>query len=185
MSYLNLFFYFFICVSVCVCVCGGGGGGGGSVWGGGGGGQFAQFTLSSAYGKRVCLHCLFINKEYQIRNSLHFTVANKQVSKEIMRHGIVHVGWEWPIFSPVNSSHREKNGLRFADAIFRCLFTNEHFYISIIMSRKFGPKIPIDNNPALVYIIYIYTALGGMTDKTDKTDNFATFLIGRNILSKH
>ena len=37
-----------------------------------------------------------------------------------------------------------------ADDIFKCIFVNEKFYISIQISLKFVPKVPIDNNTALV-----------------------------------
>ena len=43
-----------------------------------------------------------------------------------------------------------QNGRYFADNIFRCIFMNEKFCISIKISLKFVPKGPIDNNPALV-----------------------------------
>ena len=37
-----------------------------------------------------------------------------------------------------------------ADDIFKCIFMNEKFCISIQISLKVFPKAPIDNNPALV-----------------------------------
>ena len=37
-----------------------------------------------------------------------------------------------------------------ADNIFRRSFVNEKFCILIKNSLKFAPKVPIDNNPALV-----------------------------------
>ena len=40
-----------------------------------------------------------------------------------------------------------------ADDIFRCIFTNEKFYIFIKISLKFVPKGPIDKNPALVQMM--------------------------------
>ena len=43
-----------------------------------------------------------------------------------------------------------KNGHRFADDIFSCIFVNEKICILIQISLKFVPKDPIDNNPALV-----------------------------------
>ena len=49
-----------------------------------------------------------------------------------------------------NSSPPEQNGRRFTDSIFRCIFVNEKFCISIKISLKFVTKGPIDNNPALV-----------------------------------
>ena len=37
-----------------------------------------------------------------------------------------------------------------ADDIFKCIFLNENYKISIKSSLKFVPKGPIDNKPALV-----------------------------------
>ena len=42
-----------------------------------------------------------------------------------------------------------KIGRHFSD-IFKCIFMNEKCYILIKTSPKFVPKVPIDNNPALV-----------------------------------
>ena len=50
----------------------------------------------------------------------------------------------------INSSPPGQNGRHFADNIFRCIFVNEKFCILIIISLKFVPKGPIDNNPALI-----------------------------------
>ena len=46
-----------------------------------------------------------------------------------------------------------KNGRRFADGVFKCIFVNDMFCISIQISLKFVPKGQIGNNPALVKII--------------------------------
>ena len=42
-----------------------------------------------------------------------------------------------------------QNDRRFPDDIFRCIFFNEKFCISIQISLKFVPKGPIDDNTAL------------------------------------
>ena len=53
-----------------------------------------------------------------------------------------------------HSSPSGQNGRHFADDIFRCIFGNEKFsFFFIKISPKFVLKVPIDNNPALVYII--------------------------------
>ena len=49
-----------------------------------------------------------------------------------------------------NSSPPGQNGRHFTDDVFKCIFVNEKFCISIQISLKFVPKGPIDNNPALV-----------------------------------
>ena len=41
----------------------------------------------------------------------------------------------------------------FADVIFKCIFLNENVWILIEISLKFVPKGPINNIPALVYIV--------------------------------
>ena len=52
-----------------------------------------------------------------------------------------------------NSSPPGQNGRLFTDNIFRCIFMNEKFYISITISLKFVPTGPIDNDPALIQIM--------------------------------
>ena len=56
------------------------------------------------------------------------------------------------LFEPhhVNSSPPGQNGRHFADGIFTCIFVNEKNCILVKISLKFVPKVPIDNNPALV-----------------------------------
>ena len=46
-----------------------------------------------------------------------------------------------------------QNGRHFADDTFKCIFLNENVRISIKISLKFVPKVPIDNIPALVQIM--------------------------------
>ena len=49
-----------------------------------------------------------------------------------------------------HSSPPGQNGCHFTDDTFRCIFVNEKFCILIKISKKFVPKGPIDNIPALV-----------------------------------
>ena len=53
----------------------------------------------------------------------------------------------------VNWSPPGQNGGNLADYIFKCIFINEKFYISIQISLKFVPRAPIDNKPALVEVM--------------------------------
>ena len=53
----------------------------------------------------------------------------------------------------VNSSLPGQNGRHFADDIFRRIFVNEKVCILIKFSLKFVPNGPIDNDPALVWIM--------------------------------
>ena len=46
-----------------------------------------------------------------------------------------------------------QNGCRFTDNIFKCIFMNENFCISIRISPKFAPKGPIDKKSALVQVM--------------------------------
>ena len=52
-----------------------------------------------------------------------------------------------------NTLRSRQNGRRFADDNFKRIFLNENVRISIKISRKFVPKGPITNNPALVQIM--------------------------------
>ena len=46
-----------------------------------------------------------------------------------------------------------QNGRHFADDTLKCIFLNENVWIPVEISLKFVPKRPIDNIPALVYIM--------------------------------
>ena len=46
-----------------------------------------------------------------------------------------------------------QNGRHFPDDIFKWIFLNENVWISIKISLKFVPKVPINNIPALVQIM--------------------------------
>ena len=53
----------------------------------------------------------------------------------------------------VNSSHPEHNGCHFADDIFKSVFINESFCISIQILLKSVPNGPIDNKSALIQVM--------------------------------
>ena len=53
----------------------------------------------------------------------------------------------------VNTLKPRQNRHHFPDDIFKCIFYNENLWISIRISLKFVPKVPIDNKPALVQIM--------------------------------
>ena len=53
----------------------------------------------------------------------------------------------------LNTFRPRQNGRHFADDIFKCIFLNENVWIPIKISRKFVPKGPINNIPALVQIM--------------------------------
>ena len=52
------------------------------------------------------------------------------------------------------TSLRPKQNCRnFLDDIFKCIFLNDSVWISIAISLKFVPKVPINNIPAIVQIV--------------------------------
>ena len=55
--------------------------------------------------------------------------------------------------SEFNTLRPKQNCRNFPDDIFKCIFFNENIRISIEMSLKFVPVVPINNTPALVQIL--------------------------------
>ena len=53
----------------------------------------------------------------------------------------------------LNTLRPRQNGYHFADAILKCIFLNENLWILLKISLKFVPKGPINNIPALVWIM--------------------------------
>ena len=70
-------------------------------------------------------------------------------------YSIVSQGPWHPVIGPhwVNSSFPGQNGCHFADYIFKCIFMNRDFCISILISLKFVPKGVIDNMSALFQVM--------------------------------
>ena len=52
-----------------------------------------------------------------------------------------------------NTLRPRQHGRRFADDTFKPIFFNENIRISINIPLKFVPKVPINNNPALIQIM--------------------------------
>ena len=83
--------------------------------------------------------------------------ATQHLSEPMMNHFN-----EWCIYSInmhqsslpgpqwVNTLRPRQNGCHFTDDIFKCISLNGNIIISIKISLKFVPKVPIDNNPVLV-----------------------------------
>ena len=59
----------------------------------------------------------------------------------------------WHLRQCVNTLKPRQNGRRFAEDMFKCIFMNERFCISIRISLNFVSKAPIDNKSALVQIM--------------------------------
>ena len=78
------------------------------------------------------------NYHSQTANSTGISVSNTNTC----RYGIF-----------VNTLRPRWNGHHFADDIFKCIYMNEIFFISISTSLKFVPKGPIDNKSALVQVM--------------------------------
>ena len=53
----------------------------------------------------------------------------------------------------LNTLRPRQNGCHFADDIFKCILLTENVWIPIKISLKFVPKCPINNIPALVWIM--------------------------------
>ena len=74
------------------------------------------------------------------------------------RRELYNIGAKQPrpmLVASVSLTHwgRDKNGRSFADDTFKRIFLYENVRISIKISLKFVPKVPINTNPALVQII--------------------------------
>ena len=57
------------------------------------------------------------------------------------------------VYIGFNTLRPRQSGRHFPDAIFKCIFLNENGWISIKISLKFVPKVPISNIPALGQIM--------------------------------
>ena len=53
----------------------------------------------------------------------------------------------------VNTLRSRQNGRHFADDLFKYIFLNENMWISIKISLKFVPKVPINNISVLVQVM--------------------------------
>ena len=56
-------------------------------------------------------------------------------------------------FSSIDTLRPRQNGRFFPDDIFECIFLNENVWISLKISLKFVPKVPINNIPVLDLIM--------------------------------
>ena len=54
----------------------------------------------------------------------------------------------------LNSPRPGQNDRHFVDDIFKCIFTNRRFWISIRIPLKFVPRGPLDNTSALVHVMH-------------------------------
>ena len=64
-----------------------------------------------------------------------------------------YVEWSLITAKSINTLRPRQNGRHFPDDIFKPIFVNENVRISIMISLKFVPKIPINNITALVQIM--------------------------------
>ena len=53
----------------------------------------------------------------------------------------------------INTLRPRQNGCHFADHIFKCIFLNENIWISLTISLKFVPEVPVNNIPSLFQIM--------------------------------
>ena len=75
----------------------------------------------------------------------------KTPSRSLWRHCNVNA-YRCKVYS-VNTLRPRQNGHHFPDDIFKCIFFNQHMWISIKTSPKFVPEGPINNIPSLVQIM--------------------------------
>ena len=68
-----------------------------------------------------------------------------------------------------------QHGRRFVDDVFKCIFLNENVWISLNISLKFVPKVPINNIPVLVQIM-AWRRLGDKPLSETMMDNFPTHI---------
>ena len=68
-----------------------------------------------------------------------------------------------------------QHGRRFADDVFKCIFLDENVWISLKISLKFVPKVPINNIPALVQIM-AWRRLGDKPLSEPMMDSFPTHI---------
>ena len=83
--------------------------------------------------------------------------VNNREAGDLRRH-LVHydviVMKKLDVITPsLNTLRPRQNGRRFADEVFKCIFLNENVWISLKISLKFLPNVPINNIPALVQIL--------------------------------
>ena len=82
-----------------------------------------------------------------------FIILNNLLNKQL---SYMWFGMPWhscDITIVINTLRQRQNGCNFPDDIFKWIFLNENVWISIKVSLKFVPKIPINNIPALVQIM--------------------------------
>ena len=82
----------------------------------------------------------------------------------VMLHGVKYIAgiihtilmWFWPTLHMsfrINTLRPRQNGRHLADDVFQCTFLYENVWISLKVSLKFVPEVPINNIPALVQIM--------------------------------
>ena len=87
---------------------------------------------------------------HQISNSQKVTSYHSLTDKLI---NTLYLTWEAKIWSVYCELRPRQNGRRFADNVFKCIILNENVWISLKISVKFVPKVPINNIHALVQIL--------------------------------
>ena len=78
-------------------------------------------------------------------------ILSHSIVLDVIIHSIIR-SWLY-VHDSFNSTPPGQNGCHFEDDIFRCIFLNEKFCISIKISLKIVPKGPINNKTVLVWIM--------------------------------
>ena len=99
--------------------------------------------------------CLYVRRVMKYESQMFATIykgvtLSRKIECLLLR--ITHVTTVKKIIL-LNTLRTGKNGRHFADDIFKCILLNQDVWISIKISLKFVPKVPINNIPALIQIM--------------------------------
>ena len=103
-------------------------------------------------------HCFKIGKVILLQWTSQPTLKNSSIKRQPRRvirlFILTHMWFPYGLVAHgLNTLRSRQNGRHFADDTFKPIFLNEKIRISIKISLKFVPKVPINNIPALVQIM--------------------------------
>ena len=99
----------------------------------------ASSWLKMYFGQKYCQNKL-VTKHY----------LNQWWHRSMMSYDVSIPQW---VTEFLNTLRPRQNDYHFPDDIFKCIFFNENLCVSIKISLKFVPKVPINNFPALVQMM--------------------------------
>ena len=98
-----------------------------------------------------CMFCfvLWMHDSFWNKNSWLFWLMYSKNS-----HWVVPIHeFVFQLWYDINTLRLRQNSRHFANDVFECIFVNENVWISLKISLKFVPKLPVNNIPALVQIL--------------------------------